>query len=530
MQVEKMFLEECNINSNKKIRLKDLINTIKTKNGQVDLSRWIFLKLNEKAVEKIWNFANKSVPSKGRFDSWKKLAKITNQNISSIKHRNERKRAKPIITYFSLIKLLGDYSNQYDFDWLEKNIVSIQFKNSSSALRFPRIWADLGLGDIDPIRVVVPLIKWELVQKNPIEKFYLKDFVKIVRIKNPYLFSKRKKHSPFKKIGKFYEVDFTKKVYIHLNDKSKKDLINQFYDKIPGLNLKIKQKNACKLLNYYVPRSLGAICRKRNQGMPLFIVLKIIKYLNNRKYNLLWVNDNLTGVSSGERKFYHINFPVNWRSLEGTMLLTTLLGDGGLGFRSSLWAWSVPHYAQFRHKELLNLYVRNTRKLFGLKIKLKERIELPAICGYMIVVSGYFVPGHKSYTNPNLPNFITKNLKLLSTSLNLLISDDGCFNKNHFSIAGGSYYSQNKPLNYMRQIGNSLKEKIPDVRITYNMDKEGTYNLGIKGGFFVMERLNLLFKKYNGGIFAKKKNQLLNNYLNNRYYSPKEYYKRYCKC
>ena len=68
-----------------------------------------------------------------------------------------------------------------------------------------------------------------------------------------------------------------------------------------------------------------------------------------------------------------------------------------------MWAWAVPHYGQYRHLELIDYHIKNVKKVFGIDVKKNNVVELPAVCGYMVEASGYFVPGHKSYTNPSLP-------------------------------------------------------------------------------------------------------------------------------
>jgi hypothetical protein len=313
---------------------------------------------------------------------------------------------------------------------------------------------------------------------------------------------------------------------VHLNNASRKEFFDVFYRKIPGINKKIKQKNASKILDYYTYRSLLTVYNRKNQGIPLFIILKMVKYIKNRKYDINWIERNLIGLSSGERNYYKIRFPINWKSEEGILFLTSLIGDGGLGFRSSMLAWAVPHYCQFRHKELIPLYTNNIKQLFGINIRNQERIELPAICGYIIVASGYFIPGHKSYTNPNMPKTI-RSLRMLVTSLNWLISDDGSFNTNHFDISGGCYHIDKKPLRYMQQFKQVINNKLPQIRINLFLGKDLTYKMQLQGGFYTMKLLNILFKKYNNGLFATKKQKLLDTYLKNRYYSTREYNKRY---
>jgi hypothetical protein len=493
-----------------------------------DLKERIRIKLKKDFQEKIWFLARDLSRGKINEVKWYNLGKIVKQSENSIKRFDTRKRAKPIAVYERLLKFLNEKNINFKWEDIEKNIIYI-VKNKNKVKGEMCISAlDLGKGELKPINLVIQKISWIELNKKQRKVFHLKDFVIRIKINNPYWKSKRDNHKNFKKIGRVYEIDFTRKVYIHLKDKARKELFDAFYKNIPGLSLRIRQKNACKLLNYYsTHRTLENMYRKHNQGIPLLVILKIIKRINKRKYNLNWIEKNLNGLSSGERTFYKIKFPIRWYTEEGILFLTSLLGDGGLGFRSSLLAWAVPHYAQFRHKELLDLYVRGINKLFRLKINKKERLELPAVCGYMVVASGYFIPGHKSYTDPSLPLIIQKNLKNLITSLNLLISDDGCFNVNHFRIAGGSYYAKDRPLKYMKQIGTLFSNKISMIKINYHKDKEGTYVLDIRGGFYAMKKLNNLFKKYNNGIFAKKKQKRSDNYLNNRFYSIKEYNKRY---
>jgi|GEM_PF-2918070 len=238
----------------------------------------------------------------------------------------------------------------------------------------------------------------------------------------------------------------------------------------------------------------------------------------------------LVGLSSGERMYHKIKLPINWKTKEGIILLAFLIGDGGLGFRSSMWAWAVPHYSQFRHKELIDNYARATKKVFGISIRKQERIELPAICGYIIVASGYYVPGHKCYTNPSLPVTGKDSNGLIITCLNWLISDDGNFNVNHFSISGGSYYSGKEPLNYMKQLKDIIDKKIKNIYTSPLFCKKGqVYNLRLGGGFFAMEALNNFFSKYNKRIFAYKKWEAFQKYLSSRHFSLAEYKKRYGK-
>lgn len=485
------------------------------------------IKLEKRFQEKLWLLARDTIKGKGKIEKWTKLSKIIKQSENSLLRIAERSRAKPIIVYIRLLRFLEKRGIKIKLKGIEKNIIQVVREKNKIKNKLPITLIELGLGKIEQIKIRIPKKSWEEISKNPKITFQLKDFILKLKIKNPYWKSKRKKHKIFKKIGKNYEIDFTKKVYVHLGDRTKKELFDKFYYKIPGISKRVKQKNACKLLDYYSSyRSLETISNRHNYGMPLLVILKIIKYINQKNCTINWIGKNLVGLSSGERTYYKIRLPINWKSKEGILFLTSLLGDGGLGFRSSLWAWAVPHYSQFRHKELLTKYVKNIKKIFGLSIKKQEKIELPAICGYMVVASGYFIPGHKSYTNPNLPKII-KDLKFLITSLNWLISDDGTFTVNHFSIAGGCYHLNKNPLRYMLRLKELINKELPNIKITFRLNKDSTYNMGLKGGFYVMKELNKLFKTYNYGVFAIKKQKLLENYLNNRYYSIKEYKKRY---
>ena len=271
---------------------------------------------------------------------------------------------------------------------------------------------------------------------------------------------------------------------------------------------------------------------KENVGIPLHIILKIIKFLElhyDKIHNLKWIQNKLIGISSGERNYHKIKFPINFKTQEGTKILTSLIGDGGLGFRSNLRAWAVPHYAQFRHKELLNHYVKAVKKTFGINIKKGEKIELPAVCGYIIVASGYFVPGHKSFTNPSFPLKKYKE-SLFSTSLNWLISDDGCFSQNNFSISSGAYYLNKKPLNYLKTINEIIRKKFNNINTRFILDKKWlTYNLELTGKLSAMAELDNLFKKYSKGVFAIKKEKALRYYLYTHKYSLNEYLNRYDK-
>lgn len=488
------------------------------------LKNTIKLKLREDFQEKIW-FLAKNMMEGRSIEKWEKLSKIVKQSKNSIMRFNERNRAKPIAVYERLLNLLNNNGIGIRWKEVEKNIfyvVKEKNKIKSKSINM----TELGMTKLNSIKIKVPKKLWKEVSKKPKSIFRLKDFILILKIKNPYRKSNRKKHKKFKKIGESYEIDFTKKVYIHLNDNLKKELFDMFYEKVPGINRKIKQINASKLLNYYTWRSLRTVYNRKNSGIPLFIILKMIEYIKNKKYDINWVERNLRGISSGERKHYKIKFPINWKSEHGILFLTSLIGDGGLGFRSSMLAWAVPHYSQFRHKELIPLYINNVKQVFGINIKNQERIELPAVCGYIVVASGYFMPGHKSYTNPNMPKII-KSLKMLITSLNWLISDDGCFATDHFDISGGCYHIDKKPLNYMQQFAQMIDKKLPQIKISFLLSKDLTYTMYVRGGFYAMKLLDSLFKKYNNGIFATKKQELLDNYLKNRYYSNEEYEKRY---
>lgn len=506
------------LEQSKNLYLKDIVKykSIKEK---------LKIRLNKYFQEKIWNKAKDKIKESGNIKKWIKLSKILKVNIHSIIRFSQRSTAKPIIVYEKLIKFLKELT------WkdIENNIDYLVWNKHRIKVKFPLTLADFKLSKLNPIKMKIPKIKWEKLNKYPIEKFRLNEFNKSIIIKNPYWKSKHKNHNIFKKIGRIYQIDFTKKVYIHLKDEARKRLLKEFYKKVPGINLKIKQRNATLILNYYTQRSLETISRRHNIGMPFIILLKIIKYLNNKKYDVEWLQKNLEGISSGERTYHKIKFPIKWNNKEGISILTSLLGDGGLGFRSTMWAWAVPHYAQFRHKELIPLYIKNIKKIFGINIKKRERLELPAVCGYIIVASGYFTPGHKSYTNPSLPKFI-KDAKSLITCLNWLISDDGTFNVNHLSIAGGNYFLQEKPLNYMKELLQLIKYKLPwiNTKIIKGKKKDFTWKiLELRGGFYSIKKLYNLIKKYNGKIYANKKDIALQNYLNNHYYSTKEYNQRY---
>ncbi len=509
----------------KRLHLKDFY-IIKDK--KINFSEILKIKLKKDFQEKLWNYAKDSMKGNGNIEKWENLAKIIKQSENSLLRFNERNRAKPLQVYSRLIKILKKNNIQVKFDDLEKNIEYVVKERNKIKCDFPITWSELGFCKLEKIKVEIPIISWEKLNKKPKRIFRLKDFLIKVRIPNPYWNSKREKHTPFKKIGKQYIIDFTRKVYIHLNNRSKEKLFNFFYKKIPGINLKTKMRNATKILDYYSPRSLENIKSKDFVGIPLIIILKILNYINNKKYNIFWIEKNLVGLSSGERTYYKIRFPINWKTKEGTILLTSLIGDGGLGFRSSMWAWAVPHYSQFRHKELLNDYIVAVKKVFGINIKKQERMELPAICGYIIVASGYYIPGHKNYTNPSLPITEKDNKNLIITCLNWLISDDGNFNVNHFNISGGSHYLRKDQLNYMKQLKNIVNKKTKNTLISFSFYKKGaTYNLRLIGGLYAMKELNNAFKKYNKKIFASKKEEALKKYLKNQCFSLEEYKKRY---
>ena len=67
--MRKQIIEE-KLNLNQNLKLEDLLIKVKTREGQIiGLSKRILLKINKKAVEEIWNFANKSIKSRGRYDA-----------------------------------------------------------------------------------------------------------------------------------------------------------------------------------------------------------------------------------------------------------------------------------------------------------------------------------------------------------------------------------------------------------------------------------------------------------------------------
>ncbi len=519
---------EKDISPYQTIHLKDLLCIIKTEKNRVNLAKSFFVRLNKKATEEIWNVANTLIPKRGRYDGWEMLSQLTKQHISSLKHKNARLKAKPLITYALLIKFLSKHSKRYNLSWLQKNIENMYWYKSSRAMLPPKNWADLGFGTLPSIAIRVPTVAWKEINKKPVQKFFLKHFIKRIEFDNPYIRSTRKRHQIFKKIGRKYIIDFTSKVYVHLRDHARRRLFDAFYKNVPGISLEVKMKNTVDLLDYYQVRTLTTIYHRHLQGIPLIVILKIIRYLKDKKHNLQWVERNLEGISSGERTHHKIKFPVIWNTEEGICILASLLGDGGLGYRSSLWAWAVPHYAQFRHKRLLTEYVKNVKKVFCITIRKQSKIELPAVCGYIVVASGYFVPGHKSFTNPQLPQFFS-NEKQHITCLNWLISDDGCFSKNHFSIAGGSYFLNQQPLAYMVQLKQWIDNTLPEINTRVTIDKKLVYDFSITGGYYAMKKLNNLFKKHNGEIYAKRKHRLLQNYLNSRYYPSKTYEQRYAR-
>lgn len=512
----------------KKLHLRDLYVIIKDGNKKIDLTEILKIKLKKDFQERLWGCAKDLMVGDGKIEKWENLARTVKQSKNSLLSFNERSRAKPLRVYGILIEILRKKDIQIELESLEKNIKYIVKEKNKIKCEFPITWSELGFCKLEKIKVKIPVISWEELNKKPKKIFRLKDFLIKVKIPNPYWNSKRKKHVPFKKIGRSYLIDFTKKVYIHLDNEARKILFDSFYEKIPGVNLKTKMKNATKLLDYYSLRTLETLKNKNFVGVPLIIILKMLDYINDDRYNLAWIERNLVGLSSGERTYHKIKLPINWKTKESIILLTSLIGDGGLGFRSSMWAWGVPHYFQSRHKELIGNYVGAIRKVFGINIREQDKIELPSVCGYIVVASGYYIPGHKNYTNPSLPVTKGDSKDLIITCLNWLISDDGTFSMGHFNISSGSYYLRREPLKYMIQLKEILNKKIKNVCTSFLFSKnDSTYVLRLGGGLYAMREFNNNFKEYNGEIFATKKGEALKRYLNNRHFSLTEYEKRY---
>lgn len=531
-----LIIKESNLDPNKMNTLRDLYIIIKRDDGKIiDLRKEIKIKLNNNYQEKIWGLAKNLIEENENILKWSELANIVGQSKNSLLRFDERSRAKPLLVYKKLMGFLK--SNKVEINWedLEKNIERVIKGKNAINLRFPFRWMELGLGKIQKIKLNIPLLSWDELNKKPKSEFSLKDFLIKVKFENPYFHSERKRHENLKKIGKKYIIDFTKKLFVHIKKQARDEIFDAFLKIIPGANKRIKLENATKLLGYYKPKTL--IYFSDHVGIPLKIPIKIIYFLRKngiKKYDFEWLQENLEGISSGERKFYKIKFPINWKTHSGIKVLSAFIGDGGLGFRSNLLAWAVPHYSQFKHKELLLEFVRAVKMVYSIDINPIERIDLPAVCGYIIVASGYFCPGHKSYTNPSLPVNESDDISLIATCLNCLISDDGCFNKYFFTISSGSYYAKDKPLKYMKDIERIIHTRIPEIRTAWKIEKRRTKNmlnttfiLILGGGIMAMRKLYKLFKKYNAQIFANAKWESLERYSDNAKFSISEYKKRY---
>jgi|GEM_PF-3118346 len=276
----------------KKLNIEDLLAIVIDKNEEIDLSKKLKLKLKKSFQEQLWNKAKDLIDDESDMARWTKLARLVSQSKNSLLRFAERSRAKPLSVYKSLIELLKENNIKISFKKIEENTEYIVKEKNKIKSKFPITWYDLGLCKIREIKVNIPVVKWEELSKYPKEKFRLKNFVIKVKIPNPYWRSDREKQRLFKKLGKDYVIDFTKKVYLHLKENAKRELLNEFYKNIPGINLKTKIQNGVKLLNHYSFRSLDGIMNKELSGVPLIVILKILKQIGSKKYTLKWIEKN----------------------------------------------------------------------------------------------------------------------------------------------------------------------------------------------------------------------------------------------
>lgn len=226
-----------------------------------------------------------------------------------------------------------------------------------------------------------------------------------------------KNNKKIRKEGIIHFWNLPNKIHVMLDSNFKNKLMKEF------MKIARTKYNANKLTGISRP-TISDYINKKNPKIRIDFLLKIIKLINKKEFNLDNVEKNIKWI--GDFKSYGIinpKLPFNFNFREGARFLAAICNDG--------WISDGMYYSNSKNES--RSYVKNDAlKIFGgnnqtIRDWIKEKdqyLAFPSIMKDVVNVLTDF-KGIKSEKNPNIPSFILKDKWLMYGWLEQTIGDEG---------------------------------------------------------------------------------------------------------
>jgi len=239
-------------------------------------------------------------------------------------------------------------------------------------------------------------------------------------------------------------------VFIDLEQNFKKEFLKSLKGNLSWEKLASYSRISHKKLEHFI----------EGHRTSLGVIWKLLEFSKNNENKITKedIEKNVIRIGGHQSEIKDPKLPFNFNSLDGAKIIAACLHDGGIRNKSFLFFYTNENSK--KRKEIFN----SVKNVFGENITDNtdsEIVEFFNIVGIVLVFGIGLETGQKVINNPHIPQFISKNKKIIPFYLGQAFDDDGyvCKGKNKFiGITSNTANEKNPPIsNLLLDIKNLLE-------------------------------------------------------------------------